>query len=666
GMAHVNAAIVSQCLRHPAAVRQWAEAGIEASEQAGYPYWKAIAEILLGWARVMEGDPAGLEELREALDEARGTGARLDEPYLLAVLADACLALGNVDAGLDAVDEAIRWMGDERSFFCEPELYRLRGDLLLAHGDPEGARAAFETAVEVARGHGARMYELRASTGLARLGRQREQGEQVAALVSAISEGRDSPDVLEARTLLDELGIAAEVSGAPAAATAPPAPVRYARSGDLSIAYQVTGEGPVDLLLVPGFVSHLELDWEEPRHARFLDRLGACGRLIRFDKRGTGLSDRPPGLPDLETRMDDLRTVMDAARSEQAIVFGYSEGGPLSLLLAATHPERVKGLVLFGAYAKRCDPDDDYPWAPTRAARAAQIAEIEEEWGLESNMAGMCPSADESMALWWGERCRAAASPGAIRGLLEMNTGIDVRHLLDAIHVPTLVVHRREDSMVLSAEGRYIADHIVGARFVELEGRDHFVSVDADQILDVVEPFIRSLIAEEADIDVPLVSPERVLATVMFTDIVESTALVSRLGDSAWAALLQRHHAVVRKELARFDGEEIDAAGDGVLAVFDGPARAIRCGQAIAARLRALGLDVRVGVHTGEVERTNGAVRGIAVHLAARIAAAARPDEILVSATTRDLVAGSGLAFVDRGTHELKGFDGARHLFAAS
>jgi class 3 adenylate cyclase len=247
-----------------------------------------------------------------------------------------------------------------------------------------------------------------------------------------------------------------------------------------------------------------------------------------------------------------------------------------------------------------------------------------------------------------------------------MNTGIDVRHLLDAIHVPTLVVHRREDSMVLSAEGRYIADHIVGARFVELEGRDHFVSVDADQILDVVEPFIRSLIAEEADIDVPLVSPERVLATVMFTDIVESTALVSRLGDSAWAALLQRHHAVVRKELARFDGEEIDAAGDGVLAVFDGPARAIRCGQAIAARLRALGLDVRVGVHTGEVERTNGAVRGIAVHLAARIAAAARPDEILVSATTRDLVAGSGLAFVDRGTHELKGFDGARHLFAAS
>ena len=270
-------------------------------------------------------------------------------------------------------------------------------------------------------------------------------------------------------------------------------PVRYARSGDLNIAYQVTGDGPLDVVLISGFVSHLEKDWEEPGHARFLERLGSIVRLIRFDKRGTGLSDRPPGLPDLETRMDDVRAVMDAADSRRAVLFGYSEGGPMAILFAATYPERTRALVLYGAYAKRLDPDDDYPWAPTREARAAYIEHLERDWGFEADMKMMCPSADEALARWWGERCRAAASPGAIKALNEMNSLIDVRALLPAIRVPTLVVHRGTDYDVRVEEGRYIAERIRGARFVELPGADHFVGVDPDQILDVVEPFLAEL-----------------------------------------------------------------------------------------------------------------------------------------------------------------------------
>src|SRR5829696_257273 len=273
------------------------------------------------------------------------------------------------------------------------------------------------------------------------------------------------------------------------------APVRYARSGGLNIAYQVTGDGPVDLVLVSGFVSHLEKDWDEPRHARFLDRLGSSARLIRFDKRGTGLSDRPGGVPDLETRMDDVRAVMDATACPRAVLFGYSEGGPMSVLFAATYPERVRALVLYGCYAKRLDPDDDYPWAPTRQARRAYVAQLERDWGFEADMRTMCPSADDDMARWWGERCRAAASPGAVRALLEMNSLIDVRALLPNVHVPTLVAHRGTDYDVSVQEGRYLAARIPGARFVELPGADHFVAVEADQILDVVEPFLEDCAA---------------------------------------------------------------------------------------------------------------------------------------------------------------------------
>jgi class 3 adenylate cyclase len=434
------------------------------------------------------------------------------------------------------------------------------------------------------------------------------------------------------------------------------AETRYAKSGDVNIAYQVVGEGPLDLVLVPGFVSHLEIDWEDPGYAHYLSRLASFARLIRFDKRGTGLSDRPGGLPDLETRMDDVRAVMDAAGSERAALFGYSEGGPLSVLFAATYPDRVTALVLYGTYAKRRDPDEDYPWAPTWEARQTYSEELEREWGWESDMQRMSPSADEAMARWWSSRARAAASPGAARDLILMNSNIDVRALLPAVRVPTLVLHRSGDRDSRPEEGRYIAGRIPGARFVELPGVDHFPSIDADQILDEVQEFLTG-VRRGPD-------PDRVLATVLFTDIVGSTDHAAELGDRRWRELLDAHGAAVRRELERFSGREVDSAGDGVFAVFDGPARAIRCAAAIREGVRDLGLELRAGVHTGEVELAGSAVRGIAVHTGSRVAELAAPGEVLVSSTVRDLVAGSGLAFEDRGEHALKGIPEPKRLFA--
>ena len=435
--------------------------------------------------------------------------------------------------------------------------------------------------------------------------------------------------------------------------------VRYARSGDLNVAYQVSGEGPIDLVLISGFVSHLEKDWEEPRHAHFLERLSSIARLIRFDKRGTGLSDRPPGLPDLETRMDDVRAVMDAVGSRRAVLFGYSEGAPMAILFTASYPERARALILYGAYAKRLDPDDDYPWAPTREARAAYADDLERDWGFESDMKLMCPSADEVMARWWGERCRAAASPGAVKALVEMNSQIDVRPLLPAIHVPTLVLNRGTDFDVRVEEGRYIAERISGARFVELPGADHFVGIDPDQILDVVEPFL----AEFGAAHLPS-HEDRVLVTLLVTDIVGSTRTAATLGDRSWRDLVERHYEIVRAELARYRGREIDSAGDGILASFDGPARAVRCATAITDAVRSLGVVIRAGVHTGEVEIAEGRMRGIAVHIAARVAAAADPGEVLVSQTVKDIVSGSGLEFADRGRRTLAGVPGEWQLHA--
>jgi len=430
----------------------------------------------------------------------------------------------------------------------------------------------------------------------------------------------------------------------------------YAKSGDVNIAYQVVGDGPRDLVLVPGFVSHLDNDWDEPRSAHLLERLASFSRLIRFDKRGTGLSDRPGGLPDLETRIDDVRAVMDAAGSERAALFGYSEGGPMSCLFAATHPDRTTALVLYGTYAKRVDPDDDYPWVAIGEQRQAYADQVEREWGFESDLGTMAPNADAALTAWWRARARASASPGAARALILMNSRIDVRHVLPTIRVPTLVLHRSGDRDSRVEEGRYIADRIPGARFVELAGNDHIPWIDADQIVDEVEEFLTGVRRGP--------EPDRVLATVLLTDIVASSERAAEIGDRRWRELLEAHHALVRRELARWRGREVDTAGDGFLATFDGPARAIRCACAIRDGLRALGLEIRAGLHTGECEIIGGKVGGIAVHTAARVTARAAPREVLVSGTVRDLIAGSGIELEDRGVHTLKGIPGEWSLLA--
>jgi pimeloyl-ACP methyl ester carboxylesterase len=433
-------------------------------------------------------------------------------------------------------------------------------------------------------------------------------------------------------------------------------PIRYARSGDVNIAYQVTGDGPFDVVLVPGFFSHLEIGREHAGQARFLERLESFSRVICFDKRGTGLSDRGVGLPDFETRMDDVRAVMDAAGSERAALFGYSEGGPMSVLFAATYPERTAALVVYGSYAKRVDPDADYPWAPERVARVAYAEEVERTWGEESDLPTMAPSADAALRRWWSTRARASASPGAARDLILMNSEIDVREVLPAVRVPTLILHRRGDLDSSPEEGRYLAKRIPGARFVELDGLDHVPWIDPDQIVDEVEEFLTG--------GRPGPAPDRVLATVLFTDVVDSTGRAAELGDRRWRELLGRYHALVRAELARFGGVEVDKAGDGTLARFDGPARAVRAALAIVEAVREIGLEVRAGVHTGELELTADGVAGIAVHIGARIAGEAGAGEVLASSTVKDLVFGSGLDFEERGAVELRGVPGSWHLYA--
>ena len=432
--------------------------------------------------------------------------------------------------------------------------------------------------------------------------------------------------------------------------------VHYTRSGSLNIAYQVTGDGPRDLVLVPGFVSHLDLDWAEPRHAHFLDRLGAFARLIRFDKRGTGLSDRPGGLPDLETRMDDVRAVMDAVDSERAALFGYSEGGPMAVLFAATYPARTEALVLYGAYAKRIR-GDDYPWAPTAAERAHYADQTESDWSWEADMQRMCPSADAAMAQWWGDRARAAASPGAVRALIEMNSRVDVRDVLPAVRVPTLVLHRRGDRDSRVEEGRYIAQRIADARFIALDGGDHFPSIDPDQIVDPVEAFLTG--------SQPMRHGDRLLATIVFVDIVDSTRRAVALGDEDWTAMLGRFLDAAAGLVQRQRGDLVNTTGDGLVATFDGPARAVRCGQAIRDHSRQLRLEVRCGVHTAEIERRGSDIAGVGVHAGARIAGLAAPGEVWVSRIVTDLVAGAGLAFEDRGAHALKGLDKNWQLHAA-
>jgi pimeloyl-ACP methyl ester carboxylesterase len=435
---------------------------------------------------------------------------------------------------------------------------------------------------------------------------------------------------------------------------------RYARSGDVSIAYQVIGDGPFDLVYVPGWVSNIELMWDEPGYASFLERLASFSRLIIFDKRGTGLSDPVPldQLPTLEQRMDDVRAVMDAAGSDRAALLGHSEGGNMCVLFSATYPERTSALVLVGCYAKRIR-SEDYPWAPAADDRAREIEETESRWGSPDMLRALAPSKanDEAFERWVGRYLRQSASPKAAAALLRMNTQIDVREVLPTIHVPTILIYRTDDADVNVDEGRYIAERIPGARFVELPGGDHTIwTGDASAILDEIEEFLTGVRRGP--------EPDRVLATVLFTDVVGSTELATRLGDHAWRDLLARHHAAIRRELERWRGREVDTSGDGFLATFDGPARAIRCAIAAVESVHGLGMQIRAGVHTGELEVSGGDLRGIAVHIGSRVSGLAGPDEVLVSRTVADLVAGSGIVLADRGAYELKGVPGVWQVFA--
>jgi pimeloyl-ACP methyl ester carboxylesterase len=435
---------------------------------------------------------------------------------------------------------------------------------------------------------------------------------------------------------------------------------RYASSDGVNIAYQVVGSGPFDLVYVPGWVSNIEVMWEEPRLAAFLERLASFSRLILFDKRGTGLSDAVSDdhLPTLERRMDDVRAVMDAAGSERAALLGHSEGGNMCIVFSASFPERTSALVLLGSYAKR-SRSDDYPWAPDPADREHEIQEAERTWGQADFAPTLAPSLaeDEAFRSWFKRYLRLSASPRAAAALLRMNTTIDTRAVLPAIRVPTLCIYRTDDPDVKVDEGRFIASKVPGARFVELPGADHLMwAGDASAILDEVEGFLTGVRRGP--------EPDRVLTTVLFTDIVGSTERAAALGDRAWSELVGRHHAAIRRELDRSRGREVDTAGDGFLAMFDGPARAVRCAVAARESVAELGLEIRAGVHTGEVERAGTGIRGLAVHVGARIAGSAAAGEVLVSRTVKDLVSGSGIVFEDRGEHELKGVPEPWQLFA--
>jgi pimeloyl-ACP methyl ester carboxylesterase len=433
---------------------------------------------------------------------------------------------------------------------------------------------------------------------------------------------------------------------------------RYADSGGVNIAYQVLGDGPRDLVFVMGWVSNIEVFWEEPTLARFLTRLASFSRLILFDKRGTGLSDRVTDMPSLEVRMDDVRVVMDAVGSERAALFGVSEGGPMSALFSATYPSRVSALVMHGGFPRRIRTPD-FPWGPTEQERRAWIEQMRREWGGTFGLAARAPSmvGDERFSRWWGRLLRMGASPAAVMALVAMNDEIDIRHILPAIRVPTLLLHSMRDATIPIGASRYMAERIPGARLVELPGADHLPWLsDAEAVLGEIEEFVTG--ARQS------VEPDRVLATVLFTDIVGATEKATVLGDRRWRDLLDGHNRVVRRELARFGGREIKTAGDGFFAAFDGPARGVRCACAVSQEMQSLGLEVRAGLHTGECEIMGDDMGGIAVHIGARIAALAAPGEVLVSSTVKDLVAGSGLSFRDHGVALLKGVPGEWRLFS--
>jgi pimeloyl-ACP methyl ester carboxylesterase/class 3 adenylate cyclase len=426
---------------------------------------------------------------------------------------------------------------------------------------------------------------------------------------------------------------------------------RYAKSGDVHVAYQVFGSGPIDLVFVPGFVSHIENYWDHPDLARWLLRLASFARVAIFDKRGTGLSDRVSEAPSLDQRMDDVRAVMDAVGIERAALLGISEGGPLATLFAATYPQRCQGLVLYGTFARSS-------WI-TAEGLEAYLRYIDKAWGSGRSLLMWAPTHQNDPALqqWWGRFERLGASPAAAMAVVRMISQMDISDILPSVHVPTLVIHCTGDTLINVEHGRFLAEHIPGARLLELPGVDHLFFIH-EQIGDAIEEFLTgSITAAEG---------HRVLATVLFTDIVGSTARAEQLGDQRWCNLLDAHHTTVRRELARSRGNEVKSLGDGILATFDGPARAVRCARSIAEAVGRLDIQVRCGLHTGEIEIADNDVQGIAVHIASRVSALAGPGEVLVSRTVKDLVAGSGLRFNERGRHSLKGLQEPMDLYAAS
>ena len=432
---------------------------------------------------------------------------------------------------------------------------------------------------------------------------------------------------------------------------------RYAKSGDVHIAYQVFGQAPENLVIIPGFISHIEHVWDSPDQARWLNHVSKHARIVIFDKRGTGLSDRMGRLPNLDQRMDDARAVMDAVGMNRAAIMGVSEGGSLAALFAASHPERCSALILYGAFARFSD------WFPTKQRFDGFLNYVDTAWGTGASVGNFAPSkkGDVEFQRWWGRFERFGGSPSAVANLMRMNSEINIDNILSSILVPTLVLHRVEDPTVSIQAGRFLATHIPHAKLVELDGPDHifWLGDNALQIADLVINFMSQPAAATQSTS----GSRRTLATILFTDVVESTSQASKLGDKAWGELLQAHDTTVRREIARFRGIEVKSLGDGFLILFDGPARAIHCAQAINEAMRPLGIQIRAGLHTGEIERTGGDVLGIAVHLAARVMDIANPGEVLISRTVKDLVAGSGIEFDDAGEHSLKGIEENWRLF---
>ena len=433
--------------------------------------------------------------------------------------------------------------------------------------------------------------------------------------------------------------------------------VKYAKSGNVHIAYRIFGDGERDIVMIPGTLSHLEFVWATPFNQRLLKRLTAFARVIVFDKRGRGLSDRVVAEQTLEERIDDVRAVMDAAGSKRATIYGWSEGGPMSLMFAATYPERATALVLYGTFASV----KDKPWSASRDEWEEMLREWEARWGEGILLRVNAPSIanDPASVEWCGRLERASASPGSIVALMRANYEMDVRHILPTIAIPTRVMHRTGDALVPVAAGRYLAEHIPGARYAEMPGTDHTVtdSDTQDVIADVIEEFVTGALHRP--------EPDRVLTTVMFAYIEESGPREAQIGEQRWRELLKSSYEVLRTELAAFRGRELRTTGDGLMATFDGPARAIRFACSAREKVRGLGLRIRTGLHTGECELIGNDVRGIAVDIAARVTSLANPDEVLLSSTVKDLVAGSSLQFVDRGMHAFDAVPGEWHLYKA-